>query len=910
MPRPSVSAAYVKDVLVNRCGYAQDLVQNDYRFAQGKSVELAAFAHRPFDARSACIAVVDCQTNQPKAEVMKHRELGAPVIFTRFQDRLQVWKPGRGGAKRVSQEMTASELPRFFSEQHDQLAPRRIYDAKTLGRLPDSVYQGDLFVDAGLLPYAESELGRTLTDAVVEVVNILKSAFDVEEMSDQQETWIVKSTFCLLAGKVLQDKRVPNFISLDLLNIDNTFRRVQSHYGSNTTYDVGGSKQQQNLRAAADVFVNLGDTSHLTSETWADVYEQALITSKVRKAFGVHATPSYLVDYMVWQMSPWIEKLKVSELRTFEAGCGHAPFLVSVMRMLRSFDLGMGSEELSSFFRKNMTGIEIDPFSVEIARLSLTLADVPNRNGWAGVRQGDMFAGKTLEEAARRSFVFFSNPPFEGIKPLQLLQRTLPNLPAGAVFGVIVPSTLLFSAKKGPTAFREWMIRHCHLAEISLFPDNIFEFADHECAILLGRKLNGSRTSPLPVRCKRVRESGRADFRMDYRFTTNRTFPQTRVASQPKHGLWVPEWDDEIWSWLSENAWLGSIAEIGQGLTPRTKKELPRGATTVEPNPFPGSVDGYSSSEGNWHIHEAPCIAYFNLDPKAIARPRSGARIGAPQVILNYNPVRRELWRLKPFIDNDGRAVTSNFITVRPKSHGFPLEYIWAIFCSPLANAFFYAHCLKRHHHIGDVRRLPIPKAGAMEIMRVVDRARAYLTGAQAGISGLGFEGTVSEAELHQRLMIMDAEVLRLYQLPARSERKLLKLFEGEQRPGVPITFSSYYPKGFKECVPLYVYLSDTFQARLRGGSANLTAEQEMLYEMLAEKQLEEKLTEKDEAILYALQAEIDGRDYATKLVDDSWIDRLDGEEKQTQKEIGEIAARLSEFRLKGKPRHDRKPRS
>ena len=34
-----------------------------------------------------------------------------------------------------------------------------------------------------------------------------------------------------------------------------------------------------------------------------------------------------------------------------------------------------------------------DPFALEIARLSLTLADVPNPNGWA-LTEADMFSGR------------------------------------------------------------------------------------------------------------------------------------------------------------------------------------------------------------------------------------------------------------------------------------------------------------------------------------------------------------------------------------------------------------------------------------------------------------------------------------------------------------------------------------
>jgi hypothetical protein len=49
---------------------------------------------------------------------------------------------------------------------------------------------------------------------------------------------------------------------------------------------------------------------------------------------------------------------------------------------------------------------------------------------------------------------------------------------------------------------------------------------------------------------------------------------------------------------------------------------------------------------------------------------------------------------------------------------------------------------------------------------------------------------------LHWRV---DAEVLRLYHLPAPMERKLLDLFSGVRRRGVPFEQTEYFPKGFTD---------------------------------------------------------------------------------------------------------------
>jgi hypothetical protein len=114
--------------------------------------------------------------------------------------------------------------------------------------------------------------------------------------------------------------------------------------------------------------------------------------------------------------------------------------------------------------------------------------------------------------------------------------------------------------------------------------------------------------------------------------------------------------------------------------------------------------------------------------------------------------------------------------------------------------------------------------------------------------------------------------VLRLYDLPARAERLLLDQFAGEERPGVPFRFTRYYPEGFQADVPLYVFLSDSFQRWLDGRSPELEAVQQTRYETLVEKSESGRLTNGETEALHHLQAEVDGRDYALQTPKDFWL--------------------------------------
>jgi hypothetical protein len=261
--------------------------------------------------------------------------------------------------------------------------------------------------------------------------------------------------------------------------------------------------------------------------------------------------------------------------------------------------------------------------------------------------------------------------------------------------------------------------------------------------------------------------------------------------------------------------------------------------------------------------------------------------------------VSRGVWRLKPFIDAEGRPVKGNLLTARPLGDAIPLEYLWALLCSPLANAYIYTHSLKRHILISDMNRMPVPTPEPWAVNRVVGAARADVDAARAGLRTL-YDPGVSEGELHNLLRRMDAEVLRLYSLPARAERMLLDLFRGQQRPGVPGNFTRYYPPEFDKPVPLYAYLSGAYQRALNGEAPALPEAQQEEYDRLIAKKVEGELGPQEKANLYGLQEEVDGRDYAVQVPDNGWIRAMESKRQKAQQTLGRLADELASLAQNG----------
>ena len=108
-----------------------------------------------------------------------------------------------------------------------------------------------------------------------------------------------------------------------------------------------------------------------------------------------------------------------------------------------------------------------------------------------------------------------ANPPFESEQAARFLQRTVPALQPGAVFGFVLPVNELTGT--ACAAVRRQLLAECEIKEISVFPDRMFKFASVETGIVLGRKHEAKRPMVTTgIRFRRVRESKMADFRDHY----------------------------------------------------------------------------------------------------------------------------------------------------------------------------------------------------------------------------------------------------------------------------------------------------------------------------------------------------------------------------------------------------------
>jgi len=838
VPPPHQSAAGLKPLLAE-CGYSGSRLATNFNL-NGVSLPLAGFANKPWDFESSCIVVLDADGTSEQAARSCY-ELAAPVVWVRHNGSVDWWvqhaiQPILFASRPVN------DFPALVRQHKAQLDPVSIYRGKTIARV-DKTRQLE-FVDVGLMSLRREEAGKKLGDLVERMTLTMLRALRQRNPSKATLREVFTSIFRLLAGKILKDKGVRGFRSLDLAEPALVLMAVARHY--DTTGNTPHVTRAWNtaLKPAASLLNDAGSFGVVSPETLAYVYEHTLVTKELRQKLGIHATPPWLVDYMVWQLYDWIRDIPKEDRHVFEPACGHAPFLLSAMRLLRLEMQDEPEDAVHAYLKTHIHGVEIDEFAREIARLSLTLADVPNSNGW-DLKLGDMYASDVLAQEAAKCRILLSNPPYEKFgegdktryaaagnpvthkKAVELLHRTLSTLHGGGIFAVIVPQAIA----NGPEGkgLRKLLLNEYELAEVCQFPGKVFGFSEMETVVIVGRRRRpGFAPQTHSVRLRAIGENGMTAFREDYAATYATTVTQGRLLDNSDFALTVPALD-EVWTFLALNSRLSDVAQVGRGI--EYKGEAARRSVPADVDkPKAGYSAGYTGVTRSQSIFTLPPVRGLAMKLDLIENQRQGMPSYQSRLLVNRTRTARSPWRLKAMLDPAGMPIKNNFLIVEPKANGPSALFLWAILNSPLANAYVARDTMKRDNPEGDIADIPIPTTSAEQVARIERLAEQYRLVANHRAATLHvqdqstrirsplWDGPSPEpegpaaADVRAALLEMDAAVVQLYALPARLERELLDFFNGEERRGVGCKFGDYYPRDFKSLVPLHKFIASGYR--------------------------------------------------------------------------------------------------
>lgn len=789
-----------------KIGYSKNLIQKDYKYVDLfssctpiRTVNYALFGQEPFDYRSACFGIQIAAPNRSTDDVANElKSLGAPQIFIINNGKTERWAITESEPLLKDKYETAC-LPNVIAQNLRDWEPQAIIRAKS-GFARPGPRQLD-FVDIGLLPAIDYKASQKIDHLLRAVLNYAEEDFHERDLLFDAPA-VFQVVFSLLAAKVLKDRNICNAKGIDFSIPQTALQAIYEHYGFSLT--TPASKiPELTLESISQKIGKIFPLNNISVDTLTYIYENTFVSQKSRQELGIHSTPSYVADYILSQIP--IEDLQREQWHVTDPMCGHGIFLIAAMRRMKSLLPGdWDSKQRHTFFIKHLHGIEIDPFSVEVARMCLMLADFPESNSWDLQRQ-DIFADNILENSMAKTMILVGNPPFENIKgkrpetpkPAELLHRTLPILPNNALIGLVLPRSFLDGSdyKNERTA----LLSNFKIISVTCLPDRVFLYSDMETTVIVARKQQARKNWNMLYR--EVRDSERDDFQIRHGVTWEDNVPQSYLKDKMQGRLVVPLLR-EIWERLEGYTRFGEIVDISIGVQYKPNLGKERLCEIIRDVPFPCSKPGISKVTKGFMQFIAEDTVYMSTDKQYRRFETSTAwelPWDKPKVIVPASRMSRGPWRYAAALDKNGCIVSRRFYSIWPKSKTFDVAMLATLLNSPIAVAFIYAHSFQKDIPKRVYTDIPIPEI-SIDTKQIID----YLVNHYLKVL------RKDETEAKKTLLQIDAEILKLYKLPPRLERQLLDIFWGHQRP-VPFEFKGYISSEINAWIPLHIYISEQF---------------------------------------------------------------------------------------------------
>ena len=802
------SIGYPDELL--RRGYAYtDVLIGGQEIRSERTIDLAAFAQRPHTYRNACIGVIVSNGTAGAQRVSEHIAFGAPLIFEIDGSEVNRWKIAARGEPELKEKFPVSSIGNAFEANRKQWEPDSILRAKAIGEPPGAV-QLD-FVDAGLMPFLESKSFEKLDYLLREIITKCTNIYRRVNQRKPRFQELFPLAFRFIAAKVFRDRGYTGgWTSNDAIT---ALRAIEEHY------NVGSDQLPPSAVHDRDVLDRIWSTvlglfrfPNLSEDDLALVFEKTFITPHTRKTLGVHSTPPRVAEYMVRKLP--FQDLPESKRHVLEPFAGHGRFLVSAMRRMKDLLPGSLSEtQRHDYLVNRLVGIELDYFSVEVCRLSLTQADEPNPNGWR-LYQEDVFATNRLERELQQANIVLCNPPFEAFTPAKRKQYDLPDLltqkPAELLrrimktppdmLGLVLPS--VFASGSSYRTFHRQLGEAYGSIELMGLPE-VFNYSQATTMLVIASE---RRTQPaaVSVACRRVTEGASREAFLRYGTEPPATSTVLQESDFVRHNfsLWTPPLS-RVWNYLNEYPQLAGETEIHRGLMwlPASKKRGRKLDKYVSQVPKEGYVKGFARVEDALSQYSIKGQAYLSLRAKDQYDDAYLHRWDKPKVVCNAARRMRSPWRIAAIADPTGLAFSQRFMAFWPQR--ISIYSLAALLNSPICNAFLFAKEGERSpNHKRTFKQFPIPHdITVFEQGGIIDLLSRELHKETSFSDELGATNA---------LLQIDAEILTAYDLPPKLERELLDTFQGEKRP-IPLRFTGYYPEDFEAYIPLHELISPEF---------------------------------------------------------------------------------------------------
>lgn len=815
LSRPSPEQARAVNWIAGRLdklGYSGELLQRNYELSDwferarpARTVPLAAFGQTPPSYDTACLAVVLADGYRGADLIRDYRALGAPIAFEISSESIALWRVAENPVAtdcRITAPLT--DLEGLFDRHAETWRPDALLRSKNLAAVDRSGPRQMDFFDTGLIPALEHHIREKLDPLLREVLH--EAAVEYRRSRNQRipERELFRLVFWVLTGKILHDRGVPGFTELSAgSDPKEVLARVKAHYGDNLGNATPSVVDRRTVSLVHQMLWTDLDFRNLSVEVLAFIYENTLVSDSLRRDQAIHATPPALARYILQRLP--FEETALASRRVVEPCCGHATFLVAAMLRLRAL-LPPSLDALArhAYFKEMLEGYELDPFAIEVSRLSLMLADFPNPNGWR-LHKANVFDSPEFETSLASARFVTCNPPFNQFepkaripglsmhKPAALVQTVLQHLHPTGCLGLVMPHQVVDGHAYRDV--RAALAARFSSIEVVSLPDKVFTTAEPETALIIAGEPRLSDRTSVFIDFAFVREHDWPRFQTI--FEPTRRERASRALEEAEVSFLIRPFG-ELWGRLAHLPRLGDVAKIHRGIEWNVPFKAHRSAL-ISANPRAGFRKGLQSAAGCLLPFQQPDTEYLNTGDRFRLYKAHDLPWHRPKVLVNANRRTRGTWRIAAFADDQGLVASQNFAAIWSTGNITPTA-LAAVLNGPLANVFVSVTETGRHLTNETLKAIPIPTLSSNDMSAIDGLVAEYLRAVRHEAHDLAV----------QTLLRIDATVLRGYDLPPRLERQLLDFLRDEVRP-TPFPFPNYYPAGFTAFIPLWMLISPEF---------------------------------------------------------------------------------------------------
>lgn len=767
---------------IKELGYTGGMLQKGYEFTDIldprnalREIPLAAFAEEPTSYRNAAIGVVIANGTQGKELVYGYRSLGAPLVFELNGDKVFRWRVSGDELPSLLGDEDSESLHSLFARHKEKWSPKQVLRAKSDGTLASQLD----FMDLGLLPILESEVRSKVDNFLRDTIVLANDVREHKtELKNSHPDRLFHLIFRLVAAKVLADRgQLAVSLEDDAEYVLETFEKFC--FGQEVPEPLSVGLETRN--AVWDRIAHTFHFQNLSVDSLAYAYENTLVEDEARKRYGIHSTPPAIAKYIVKNLP--FESLQPEERRVFEPFSGHSIFLVAAMQRLRDLlPFDMSPEERHKYFVDMLSGIELDPFAREVAKLSLMLTDFPFPDGWR-LYEEDVFASSRIQQELTRANIVLCNPPFESFsaedrenygsfaskrkpKPLEVLKRVLENPPK--LMGFVLPRT--FVAGRDYRSVRSEIGSKYSSVEVLALPDRVFQHSESESALLVASGLNGFNVSLKTGELYTWHPTSTYEIVPSYQ---HEEFVEDGEAAL-RDGLTISELKS-IWDQTASMSRLEDVAEVRRGI--QYKESFKHSLSPlVSDEGGPGFALGVQKVKGFVEPYLVKDTLYLNVSQNAAITAIAQIPWAEPKILVNASRQSRGPWNITASIDHDGLRFYRNFHGVWPLGT-LPVEVLAAILNGPLANAYVMMRGDRRYVRAETLRTVPVPVFEEHQIAEITRLVNVYRD-VRGDWLACSIDPTVAYQQCKDLVRSIDNTVLESYHISPQSKLELEEYFK------------------------------------------------------------------------------------------------------------------------------------